>query len=84
MYADDTHVTYADSDVNTIQSCLNLDLNNISKWLIVNKLTLNITKTEFMLIDSRQKLNTLTEPAHLLINDPPVKQVFTTKTFRCS
>ena len=74
MYADDTHVTYADSDVNTIQSCLNLDLNNIRKWLIVNKLTLNITKTEFMLIDSRQKLNTLTEPAHLLINDPPVKQ----------
>ena len=44
MYADDTHVTYADSDVNTIQSCLNLDLNNISKWLIVNKITLNMTK----------------------------------------
>ena len=60
MYADYTHLTYADKDVNIIQSCLNEDLLNISKWLIANKLTLNITKTEFMLIGSRQKLNTLT------------------------
>ena len=57
MYADDTHITYADKDLNIIQSCLNEDLLNISKWLIANKLTLNMTKNEFMLIGSRQKLN---------------------------
>ena len=56
MYADDEHLTYADKDVNIIQSCLNKHLLNITKWLIVNKLTLNMTKTEFMLIGSRQKL----------------------------
>ena len=33
-----------------------------------------------MIIGSRPKLNTLTEPPHLLINYTPVKQVFTTKT----
>ena len=44
MYAYDTHLTYADEDVNIIQSCLNEDLLNISKWLIANKLTLNMTK----------------------------------------
>ena len=42
MYADDTHFTYTEKDVNIIQSCLNEDLLNISKWLIANKLTLNI------------------------------------------
>ena len=52
MYTDDTHLTYADKGVNIIQSCLNEDLLNISKWLIANKLTLNMTKTEFMLIGS--------------------------------
>ena len=57
MYTDDTHLTYAHKDVNIIQSCLNEDLLNISKWLIPNKLTLNMTKTEFMLIRSGQKLN---------------------------
>ena len=45
MYADDTHQTYADKDVNIIQFCLNEDLLNISRWLIPNKLTLNMTKT---------------------------------------
>ena len=35
---------YADKDVNIIQSCLNEDLLNISKWLIANKITINMTK----------------------------------------
>ena len=51
MYADDTHITYADVDVNSIQLNLNHDLGNLNKWLISNKLTLNTAKTEFMLID---------------------------------
>ena len=79
MYADDKHLTYADKDVNIIQSCLNKHLLNI-KWLIANKLTLNMTKTEFMLIGSRQKLNTLTASPVLSINGTPVNQVSTSKS----
>ena len=77
MYADDTHITYADKDLNIIQSCLNEDLLNISKWLIANKLTLNMTKTEFMVIGSREKLNTLAASPVLSINGTPVNQVST-------
>ena len=55
MYADDTHITYASADLHSMQSSLNRDLSNIHKWLLCNKLTLNSTKTEFMLIGSRQK-----------------------------
>ena len=73
MYADDMHITYADKD-------LNKDLLNISKWLIANKLTLNMTKTEFMLIGSRQKLNALTASPVLSINGTSVKQVSTSKS----
>ena len=80
MYADDTHLTYADKDVNILQSCLNEDLLNISKWLITNKLTLNMTKTEVMLIGSRQKLNTLTTSLVLNINGTPINQVSTSKS----
>ena len=67
-------------NVNIIQSRLNTDLLNISKWLIANKLTLNMTKIEFMLIGSRQKLNTLTASPVLSINGTPglpVNQVST-------
>ena len=51
MYADDTHLTYADNDICSLEASLNQDLLNINNWLLANKLTLNMTKTEFMLSD---------------------------------
>ena len=76
MYADDTHITYADVDVNSIQLNLNHDLGNLNKWLISNKLTLNTAKTEFMLIGSRQKLSTLSsQPAELSIDNVPIEKL---------
>ena len=80
MYADDTHITYASADLHSMQSSLNRDLSNIHKWLLCNKLTLNSTKTEFMLIGSRQKLSTLSESLELSIDNIPIKQVSTTKS----
>ena len=53
MFADDTHITYAGSDLHLIQSSLSYDLINLSKWLVSNRLTLNTSKTEFTLIGSR-------------------------------
>ena len=61
MYADDTHLTYAGDNADNIQLHLNQDLENVHNWLRANKLTLNMTKTEFMLIGSRQRPSTLTE-----------------------
>ena len=80
MYADDTHLTCAGTDIYFIQSSLNRDLLNISHWLTANKLTLNMTKTEFMLIGSRQKLNNLPAPPALEINGSHVTQVRSTKS----
>ena len=68
MYADDKHLTYADKDVNIIQSCLNKHLLNISRL------------TEFMLIGSRQKLKTLTASPVLSINGTLVNQVSTSQS----
>ena len=68
MCADDTHITCADVDVNTIQLNLNHDLDNLSKWLISNKLTLNTAKNEFMLIryDPETKIEYFVEPTRAL------------------
>ena len=54
--ADVAHLTFANNDITKIEHNLNDDLANISQRLIVNKLTLNMTKTEFMVIGSRQTL----------------------------
>ena len=56
MYADDTSITFAGSDVDEINSYINLNLERIRVWLAANKLTLNMTMTEFLLIGSKQKL----------------------------
>ena len=70
MNADDTHITYAGSDLHLTQSSLSHDLEKLSKWLVSNRLTLNATKTEFMLIGSRQRLSTLSDTQKRLTNFP--------------
>ena len=77
MQAEDTHLTYARSNLENVQFCLNEDLAN---WLQGNKLTLNMTKTEFMLIGSRQRLNTLTASPTIRMNNTQVSQVTATKS----
>ena len=50
MYADDTHLSFANNSIENIDLKLNEDLATVNKWLTANKLTLNTSKTEFMLI----------------------------------
>ena len=71
MNADDTHLAYAATGdcVDNVQLYLIQDLENVHNWLRANKLTLNMTKTEFMLIGSRQRLSTLTDSPTITIND---------------
>lgn len=59
MYADDTYLTYVDNKVGSIESCLSEGLLNVNTWLNANKLTLNMTKTELMLIGFGQRLITI-------------------------
>ena len=73
MCADHNHLTYSYSNIHSIQSSLNEDLLNINRWLIANKLTLNMTKTEFGLTGSRKKLNNLPSLPSLNINNVPIK-----------
>ena len=80
MYAYDTHITYAGSDLHPTQSSLSHDLEKLSKWLVSNRLTLNATKTEFILIGSEQRSSTLSDTLELSINNVPVEQVSPAKS----
>lgn len=84
MYADDTHLTYAGDCVDNLQLYLNLDLENVHNWLRANKLTLNVTKTKFMIIGSRQRVSTLTDSPTITINDNQVSQATTAKSLGVS
>ena len=60
MYADDTSISIAASSLPELESALNTELTYLHEWLNVNKLSLNIAKTELMLIGSRQRLSATT------------------------
>ena len=61
MYADDTNMTFTACSIPELQHDMNIDLQFLQNWLIGNRLTLNVLKTEFMLVGSRQKVATLTQ-----------------------
>ena len=56
MFADDTNISIAANSVMELELLINSELKNLHQWLVTNRLSLNIAKTEFMIIGSRQRL----------------------------
>ena len=61
MFADDTNITVAASTLTDLEKGLNPELRSLNIWLISNKLSLNVAKTEFMVIGSNQRLNSFSD-----------------------
>ena len=73
IYADDTRLTFASNDVTYLEENMNDDLTKITEWLSVNKITLNKSKTVFMLISLRQRLNTFNRLPSFTIDGNSIK-----------
>ena len=58
---------------------MNIDLQFLQNWLIANRLTLNVLKTEFMLVGSRKRVATLTQEFDLSLNEISLKRVNSSK-----
>jgi exonuclease III len=55
MFADDTNIFYSGNSVMDMKSVIEKDLETLYEWLKVNKLSVNVKKSNFMLIQSNQK-----------------------------
>ena len=55
LYADDTSLTASGSDLESLLHEINNHLPAVYKWLCSNKLTLNLTKTKFLIFLPHQK-----------------------------
>ena len=76
LFADDTNLTIAGEHIQEIESSMNSDLTCINEWLLANKLSINVAKTEFILIGSARKLNNIVTQPDLKINHEKIKQVY--------
>ena len=52
LFADDTTLQLSSSDISDLYYTANIELLNVAEWFKANKLTLNISKTKYILLSS--------------------------------
>ena len=55
LFADDTSIFISNKKLEDFETIVNSELVNISDWLISNKLTLNVSKSNFIVIHPPQR-----------------------------
>ena len=55
LFADDANIFYTSDDVNDIESVMNCEMTRVLNYCSTNKLSVNMKKTNFMLITSPRK-----------------------------
>ena len=58
MFADDTNISFSGKTLTELENRMNNELVKVKAWLETNRLSLNVAKTEFMVVGSRQRLST--------------------------
>ena len=57
LFADDTNIFYSGVDIQTLCECISRELNKLHVWLSVNKLSLNVDKTNYILFGNRKYID---------------------------
>ena len=83
MFADDTQIhDTCNEDIDTIVENLNYDLENVSTWMSPNQfiITINYSKTEYIIIGSNRRLNQIDMFSAIHIGGRSIDRVKTTKS----
>ena len=54
IFADDTNILYSDANVKNLNNVFNTELDKLNTWFIINKLSLNVSKTNYILFGNRK------------------------------
>ena len=79
LFADDTNLTFSGCSFPALQNKMSKDLKGIASWLSANRLTLNVQKTDFMVIGSRQRVASLEEDIALSLLGTELEKVNSVK-----
>ena len=55
IFADDTNVFATANDLKSLEQTMNSELAKVKEWCDINKLSINMTKTNFMIVKSKRK-----------------------------
>ena len=77
LFADDTCIFYSNKNRDILESTLNTELNKVSDWLIVNKLSLNVSKSNVLTFRAK---NANDQPIlNLTINNEKIEEKVSAK-----
>ena len=71
FFADDTNIYYVANDLKNLEKKINKELQKLYEWLCVNRLTLNISKTNFIIFHA---INKPKVPVTILINKIAIEE----------
>ena len=67
LFADDTNLTASANSMTDLEAAVNSDLENLREpWLIANKLSYSVAKTEFILIGSKSMIKNISNCSSVL------------------
>ena len=72
LFADYTNIYCENNDLKSLEKTMNLELKKLYEWLCINRLSLNISKTKFVVFHAPNKLNF---PITILINNKAIDEV---------
>ena len=55
IFADDTNVFYSNSSIDEVESVMNIEIEKLFRYCATNRLSINLKKTNFMLITNCNK-----------------------------
>ena len=79
LFADDTTVYLSDKNVNALYDTMNSELHEVSNWFKCNKLSLNATKTNLMLLGTTHKTKNAKTNRFICLDGCKLKRVSTAK-----
>ena len=76
LFADDTNIFVNGKDLNTLVKILNAELIKLINWMYVNKLSVNVLKTNYMIFSLRKNIIPI---QNVYINNIVINYVTSTK-----
>ena len=76
LLADDTNVFYSDHDINNLCTTMSNELDKLHVWFTVNRLSLNISKTNYILFGRRR---CIADDVSITMDKSPISRVKVTK-----
>ena len=73
LFADDTCLLFSANSISDLQNIANLEMCKIENWMASNKLTLNHTKSKFMIIDKNNRRSAM----NIYLNGHQIEKVHT-------